>query len=153
MPTCSQCQFFDFSDVNKYDECYCSEKGHYYPRGDSACYSFQDRGNGGGCFITTVVVNTLGFGDKCEYLQKLRAFRDNHMKSNPKLQPLLTEYNTVGPKIAEAIRKDPNKHCLAHQLLDTYIKPVCDLLDTNKHLEAVELYKRMVVTLQKRYSV
>lgn len=154
MATCAQCKYYDFTDENSYGECLCSEKYHYYPRSSCACYSFEEReDNGGGCFITTVVVNTLGFGDKCEHLQKLRAFRDNHMKPNPKLQPLLAEYNTVGPKIADAIRKDPEKNCLAHQLLDTYIKPVCNLLDANKHLEAVELYKQMVVALQKRYSV
>lgn len=153
MPTCAQCKYYDFNDENSYDECYCSERCTYYSRGSSSCYSFEWRNNDDWCFITTVVVNILGYGDKCEHLQKLRKFRDNHMKGNPIYQPLLDEYVVVGPKIADAITNDPDKNSLALSLFDTYIKPVCTLLDKGEQQAAVELYKDMVLKLKGQFNL
>ena len=43
MACCSQCQFYDFTDENKYGECYCTWRESYYPRGDSICGKFTPR--------------------------------------------------------------------------------------------------------------
>lgn len=59
--------------------------------------------------MTTLVVNTLGYDDNCDFLKTLRSFRDNVMRKNPKYQDLLMEYDSLGPKLVKCIEADDQK--------------------------------------------
>ena len=149
---CADCAKLNLNDQNKWGEFWCGERGHYYPGSDSICSYFVARGDGGGgCYLTTIVVHCLGYDDYCQYLQKLRHFRDEVMKKDEKYEDLLQEYNLVGPILAQSIEADENKRILAERLLQKYISPVCDLLDWGKHDQAVALYKEMVAELEAKY--
>lgn len=148
MSTCADCAKMNLNDENSWGEFWCGERCTYYPGSDSTCSYFVDRG-GGGCYITTIVVECLGYDDYCQYLMKLRAFRDQIMKKDAKYAELLKEYDEVGPQIAERIRQDADSKGLAQNLFETYIKPVCKLLDNHRYDEAVGLYKQMVTKLYK----
>lgn len=58
----------------------------------------------GGCFITTAVCEWKGMADDCEILQKLRAFRDGYMSSNPKFSSFVAQYYAEAPGIVTAVR-------------------------------------------------
>ena len=150
MACCADCAKMNLNDQNRWGEFWCGERGHYYPGSDSICGYFVERG-GGGCYLTTIVVDCLGYDDYCQYLQKLRRFRDHVMKKNKKYDDLLREYDHVGPILAHAIEADESKRNVAEALFQNYIRPVCDLLDKGRHDDAVALYKDMVVKLENRY--
>ena len=146
MSTCADCAKMNLNDENSWGEFWCGERCTYYPGSDSICSDFVARSSGG-CYITTIVVECLGYDDYCQYLMKLRAFRDLVMKKDAKYAELLKEYDEIGPKIADRIRQDSDKTGVATNLFETYIKPVCDLLDDNRYDEAVRLYQKMVAEL------
>ena len=136
MTCCADCAKLDLNDINKYGEFYCGERNHYYPGGDSICGYFVERGgSNGGCYLTTIVVECLGYGDYSSYLQTLRSFRDNVMKGNKQYEPLLIEYDAVGPVIAKSIHSDAERLELSKKLMEQYIKPVCGLLGTKNYDE------------------
>ena len=150
MACCADCAKMNLNDENKWGEFWCGERGRYYPGSDSTCSYFVERG-GGGCYLTTIVVHCLGYDDYCQYLQKLRSFRDEVMKKDQKYEGLLQEYNQVGPFLVRRIEADEEKREVAEYLFRSYIKPVCGLLDEGRHDEAVELYKTMVIKLEGKY--
>ena len=150
---CADCAKLNLNDQNSYGEYWCGERRTYYPGSDSICSYFVNR-NGDGCFITTIVVECLGYDDYCKYLETLRGFRDDVMKKDPVQYGLiLDEYDKVGPVIAAAISNDPQRVNLAKELLEKYIKPVCLFVDKGKQKAAVDLYKEMVIELQGRYKM
>ena len=60
-------------------------------------------GDGGGCFLTTAVVERRGEADDGPTLTALRAFRDGYMMQTPKRRALVSEYYEIAPRIAAAI--------------------------------------------------
>lgn len=152
MTTCADCAKLNLNDQNSYGEYWCGEHRKYYPGGDSICSCFVDREKGG-CFITTVIVDCLGYDDYCKYLETLRNFRDQTMKKDAQYISIFSEYDDVGPIIAEYISKDPQKKVLAKKLLEDYIKPVCNFVNSDHHEAAVSLYRTMVVKLKERYNL
>lgn len=152
---CGQCVYMNTSDEHpsRSNEYWCSYRNCYYPVDDSVCSNFREREGGSGCYLTTVVVECLGFDDKCEQLQTLRKFRDQTMKNDLAYSNILAEYDIVGPIIAKHISHDPQKMVLAKDLLKNYVEPVCEFVRSGNHEAAVELYKTMVVKLKERYKL
>ena len=62
---------------------YC--KGYYYDE----CSVYKRDDSIGGCFITTIVCDTLGKSDDDRVLNNLRYFRDNVLQKNSKYTYLL----------------------------------------------------------------
>ncbi len=150
MACCADCAKMNLNDENQWGEFWCGERGRYYPGSDNTCSYFVER-NGGGCYLTTIVVNCLGYDDYCQYLQKLRRFRDEVMKKDEKYESMLREYNLIGPVLAHSIETDADRMSLAKRLFKNYISPVCGLLDEGRNDEALELYKAMVVELEEKF--
>lgn len=150
MACCADCAKMNLNDKNQWGEFWCGERGRYYPGSDNTCSYFVER-SGGGCYLTTIVVNCLGYDDYCKYLQKLRRFRDEVMKKDKKYAGLLQEYKQVGPVLVQHIEADNQKRTVAEHLFQNYIQPVCGLLDEGRYDEAVELYKTMVLELETKY--
>lgn len=38
---CGDCIYMDNYDRDKWGQCYCGKRGHYYPAGSSACNYFE----------------------------------------------------------------------------------------------------------------
>lgn len=149
MSVCEDCKKMNLNLQNDCGEFWCYERGKYYPKGDLICSDFVAKdGSGGGCYITTIIVEILGFDDYCQCLEQLRAFRDQVMKNEPKYQDILKEYDEVGPRIAESLHNAPDKKEIAESIFETYIVPVCELLQRKQYEEAVGMYKQMVVWLK-----
>lgn len=146
-----------FSSIDRY---WCKERRKYVEPTNTACYDFlEDRSksqSGGfqqsGCYITTIVVNILGYDDNCELLTILRNFRDNTLKTNPDYLPILFEYDRIGPIISEYLRIQNNKKfCL--ELVQNFLIPCTKLIKEEKIEEAVETYKNMVMYLKETFEI
>lgn len=155
MACCADCAYMDLNDSNSNGDYWCGYHRKYYPGSDSACSHFQDgnRSSGGGCYITTIICDILGYEDHCHYLEQLRNFRDNHMKLNSKYENLLIEYDDVGPVISKNIRNDKDNAIIANYIFENYIKPVASALECNEIEKAVNIYKTMVLFLKEHYNM
>lgn len=151
MSCCGDCIYMNLND-ERHGEYYCGERGHYYPASDAVCGYFKPREDGGGCYLTTIICNILGYADNGEILSTLRAFRDNVMSKDYSYHDILCEYDSIGPKLATCIESDQCKLQVAHQMKEEYIIPVCQMLLQKKYAKAVDKYKEMVLDLKKQYS-
>ena len=156
MACCADCAYMDLNDSNSYGDYWCGYYKKYYPGGDSACSNFKDGNrdsNGGGCYITTVMVDILGYEDHCTYLEQLRNFRDSFMKSNTNCKDLLNEYDSIGPIISEKIQKDSERKVISKYLFENYINKSIEALKKHDNWNAIEIYKSMVNFLKSRYDI
>lgn len=159
--SCGDCVHCDLNERNRYDnsKAYCSERREYVVINSTACerYFLFDEGRknstGGGCYLTTIMVNILGFDDNNIFLNEMREFRDKTLLENPTYLPLLWEYDTVGPVISECIKNDPKREAIAETYFLNYIQPICEMLKTGKPLTAIEKYKEMVNELKVSYNI
>ena len=165
---CAACTYLgETADYNgKY---YCSKKGDVYAC-DPKCYNFCEaysrsdsaRRNmynnsiehqSSGCYLTTAMCNILNYPDDHYYLQTLRNFRDNTLKTNPKYITLLLTYDIIGPTIANNLNNDKNKEIIAKTLLEKFISKSVIAIENNKINEAVNIYTAMTQELAKRYNI
>ena len=147
---CAACTYMgERADYNgKY---YCENKGEDRLACDPKCYSFCEaysrsnyaRGNmydnslnhsgSSGCYLTTIMCKLLGYPDNNYYLNTLRNFRDNVMKTNPKYIPLLLTYDFVGPMISYELEKDPNGKEISKVFFDKYITKSVEAIEEKKY--------------------
>lgn len=166
--TCSECCYLDICNVS--DKMYwcekrkervsacsvaCSYFTKAYKRDDKISESLRKNTNesSSGCFITTIVVNTLGYSDNVSYLKTLRYFRDNVLQKSEKFKNILATYDVIGPIISKKIENDKNKNQICLNLFDLCIKKVCKLIELNKEDEAIDLYKNMTNLLIEGYNI
>ena len=144
---CSDCDFMDLKDTNRYGECYCSKRRHYYKKSDTACNYFQRKGKYIGsashCFITTCVCSILKEEDTSDTMQTIRFLRDTYMKKEVDCYSMLREYEVVGPIIAKRVLADPNKE-----------KVICVTeIKENKYEEAIDRYIDLTNSLINHYGI
>lgn len=147
---------------------YCSRNGDVYasdPRCDSFCEAYSrsnsarenmynnSRGHQGGCYLTTAMCNILNYPDDNYYLQTLRSFRDNTLKTNINYIPMLLVYDTIGPMIAYNLLNDKNKEEIANSLFNEYISKAVTSIENEKVEDAINIYMAMTTSLAKRYNI
>ncbi len=162
---CGKCDYFKGPRrlTEPFDTYYASiEKGYCewyrcYYWADDTCSHQKERGSSSSCYITTVVCKILGFADDCGMLRNLRDFRDNILQKNEQYVPLLFEYDTVGPQIAECLEKDYQETNgdseLATNLFNFYIQPTASLIEQGNYDEAVSRYQEMTKGLEEYYGI
>lgn len=168
---CAACTYL--SESADYSGRYwCSTKGEDHYACDPKCYSFCEAygrrnsarenmydnsashsGNGGGCYLTTIMCNILGYDDNNYYLQTLRNFRDQKMKTNVNYLPLLYTYDIIGPKIANSLNNDPNKQEIAKAFFERYIIKSVEAIEEEKEQTAINIYVAMTDTLARFYNI
>lgn len=105
------------------------------------------------CYITTAIVNILGYEDDCYILENLRLFRDNYMKKKEECLPLLEDYNVVGPLISDKLREDNEKEKVSDILLNFYIHEALDAIEKEEYNHAIETYEDMTYSLMAYYDI
>lgn len=135
--------YYNYDNYNNYDD--------YHNYGD---YSNYDQySDSGGCFITSAVCRTFGKPDDCRELMTFRAFRDTYMSNDENLKDDVKKYYDIAPKICNVI--DSKGKTVADQeyerIWNTYLSDAYKALNTNEHALAYEIYKKMVLDLQKEY--
>lgn len=167
---CASCTYLgDRADYSgKY---WCSKKGQDMYACEPKCYNWceaygrstyarenmynnsRSHYSGGGCYLTTVMCEILGFPDDNYYLQTLRTFRDTVLKQNIKYYPLLVTYDVIGPNIALQLSNDENKEQIATTMVNNYISKAVTAIEEKKHEEATNIYVAMTNALAEKYNI
>jgi len=123
------------------------------------CYNCKSKepslssGSGGGCFLTTIVCQELGFEDNCHTLENLRKFRSEVLEKTDEGKKLLLEYRDISERIIPNIISDSEKKDICLYVYNEYILPINTLVDANDHKSAIEKYKCMVNFFISKYKV
>ena len=135
------------SNIKGYCEWY---KAFYYP--DDSCGHHRSRDYvPGGCFITTVVCDKLGYSDQCEVLESLREFRKDVLQKDVSYAPILYQYDVMGPEISKHIGNDSIE--LSQKIYDCFLVPIVNLLKEKEYEVAVKRYISMTNLLKNYYGV
>ena len=155
--TCADCIHFDWNNkqTSMYDRRRCTERGIYIEPTAATCGYFKEniKPSNTGCFITTVVVDVLGYADDCWILNTLRGFRNNIMQKDYRYTNLLLTYDAIGPQIAEALKVSPAKEEISLLVSQYYLIPMCRLINSEDYTSAVNAYVGMVKFLQNQLLV
>lgn len=103
------------------------------------------------CYITTAVCESLGKGDNCYELNVLRDYRDNYLLNTADGKSLVDNYYDIAPTIVRRIDKCQDSDSIYADLWKSYINPCIKLIEDNRKEECTDLYKDMVIDLQKKY--
>lgn len=109
--------------------------------------------NPGGCYITTIMCEILGFKDDYKDLQVIRAFRDNVLQKNPSYISILMEYDVIGPVISNYLKNDLNAVNIARTFVRTHIAPVVVFIEAGHFDLAIAKYVEMVNILKNMYGI
>lgn len=149
---CGNCQEFEFK--SKWEKGYCRWRKVYYHADDSCQNQKDNEKENGGCYITTIICNKLGYADNCSVMNSLRKFRDNIMQPNEKYHLLLAEYDLVGPIIANAIEQDQEtEEILWQDIYNCYLTKTAQYTEEGKEEKAINKYTEMVTALKNYYSI
>jgi hypothetical protein len=121
------------------------------PKEHSCNVHFKKRNNN--CYITTAMCHILGEEDNCETLETLRSFRDNYMKKHEEYLPLLEDYKTVGPMIADKLYDDENCFWVAKTMKNNFIDLALDAIEYKEYDSAVNIYENMTYFLMDFYDI
>lgn len=167
---CASCTHLG-EKADSYGKYWCSRKGQDMYACEPKCYSWceaygrstyarenmyensRSHQSGGGCYLTTVMCNILGYEDDNYYLQTLRTFRDNVMKKDTKYYPLLITYDVIGPIIALELSKDDNKEIIANTMFKNYITKAVSAIEESKTNNAINIYVAMTNVLAEKYNI
>lgn len=135
----------------------CSRFCEAYSRSNSARENMYDNSkshlNGGGCYLTTIMCQLLGYEDNNYYLNTLRYFRDNVLQTNPNYLPLLLTYDVIGPIISKKLARDKNGKEIANTFFNNYIAKAVMAIEENKNQTAINIYIAMTYALAEKYQV
>ena len=128
---------------------YCTKRGKTVSDYDT-CDEYEDEPTL--CYITTVACKILGLPDDNEYLNILREFRNNVLRTNKEYYKLLVLYDIVGPKISASLLKDKEKEIFAKAIMVT-VERACDYIKDNKYNKAINKYYNMTMELAQYYGI
>ena len=154
---CAKCAYLNWNNKSSRSvECYwCKEVGRYVEPTERACryYIEKPKQTNSGCFITTVVVDILGYDDDCYILQTLRKFRDKFLQINSEYHNLLLTYDAIGPLISENLRNSDSKEEISLLVSQYYLLPICRYIESGDYYSAISSYIKMVKFLQNQVCV
>jgi hypothetical protein len=168
---CITCQRYNTNRIENGKGYYCEQHNCYYEPldgcrsgffggysenkyiTDKEINSLIGRAKGSsGCFITTAICDILGYSDNCYYMETLRSFRENYLRTS-EYRYLLKIYDDIGPKIVESMQNDSRKFDVAATLLTSFIIPACNYIEKNEYPLAIAKYLDMVEYLEDLYKV
>ena len=105
----------------------------------------ESRRKRSGCFLTTAIVEKLGYHDDCYDLTILRTFRDCYMLNNKQISKLVDEYYEIAPRFVDIIEKqDQVDTKFVRYLYEEYIQKVVSLIVNGFFDDAINKYKAML---------
>lgn len=147
--TCGTCSEFEFEGTDK--KGYCRRyRAYYYPDDSCSNWEYWDY-EPGGCYLTTACTEYYGLPDDCFELTTLRSFRDSFMTSTDDGLRDIQEYYGTAPKIVAAINHSEIKDIVYKSIYTKVILPCVELIQNGEFHPAYELYKSMVLGLQKYF--
>ena len=164
---CAACTYMSESeDCGKY---WCEQKGEDRYACDARCSNFCEaysrsdysrknmfeisKDANSTCYLTTIMCKLLEYKDDNYYLNKLRYFRDNVMKTNGEYIPLLIVYDVIGPMISKKLANDEHGKEIAQVYFNKYITKSVEAIEEEKNKEAINIYIAMTNSLAERYGI
>ena len=129
---------------------YCTWYHCYYYPDDSCNSHYKERKEPSSCYITTIVCNRLGYRDDCIALDVLRSFREDVLQKDEQYKPILFEYDTVGPLIAQKLESEDIT--LVQRIFSFFLHPIVEMIQNGKKEEAIERYSTMTKSLEDYYG-
>ncbi|MCP4112017.1 MAG: hypothetical protein GY749_41900 [Desulfobacteraceae bacterium] len=146
----------DSSNHNENKDCGYGSSGEphidYYDHSDHmdfysdySDYSDSNSEDSGWCFITTAICKSLGKGDDCWELNRMRSFRDNYLLKDHNHRELVYEYYAIAPKFLEKLRV-LEKHIplIFTDLYNSFISEILENIAENDNISAISKYKEML---------
>jgi len=134
----------------------------YYHPNENYCYKYNFTPSeynrlekclkGGGCdicFLTTVMCEILGKEDSCEELTSLRTLRDKYVNNSQELKSIIENYYNIAQNITYKLKSHEDRHIIAKQVYDKYIKDIILLVHNCEFRLAGDKYLQMVEYIQK----
>ena len=149
---CSDCIWLDEKDQN-WRGFRCTKKHIYVKPDEKSCNNDFKNKKENNCYLTTAMCDILRQEDHGNTLETLRNFRDTIMKNNKKYEPLLEEYDTIGPEISKKLYQDEQNKIIANSMLYLRIYQAIDNITNKNYEEAINIYKDMTETLKKIYNI
>ena len=108
---------------------------------------------GGGCFVTTATLTSIGKSDDCIELQVFRNFRDNWLSEQKGGQQLILEYYEIAPKIVSAINSLPlsERMKVYKRIWKDGIQPCLMLIQNKRYSDAKAIYEKIILGLKEIY--
>ena len=103
----------------------------------------------GGCFLTTVACEFYGKPDDCYELTILRNYRDHWLAHQRNGKELIREYYEIAPSIVKAIKESPDYAQICSSIMNNYINPCINLINSHQEQECRDLYISLVKDLKK----
>lgn len=100
--------------------------------------------NGSFCFITTAVCEYYGKPDNCEELELLRNYRDSWLMHQVGGKELVQIYYNSAPLIVSKLKASMFYGDYCQVLMEKYIKPCIQYINSGRYEECKELYISMV---------
>lgn len=164
---CGTCPNFDWNNKESYatrfrcegicryvspwdKQYYCNHKKSYSGNSNE---STNNSYTPGGCYITTLVHNILGYSDDCELLRTFRMFRDNVLKCDFNYIDLLFQYDIIGPQISDKLRDKKDNYNFSLQVCHNYLIPCIKAVKEGFISEAVRIYNNMLTYLCTTFNI
>ncbi len=116
------------------------------PMGQEICCSCNGTGKpSGGCFISTLIFNSLGQDDNCCELSQLRQFRDEVLLKESYGRYLVRTYYEIAPSLLEKLELISKSNPLIYNdLYDNYLKSVISNIENKENKKTIEIYLEMI---------
>ena len=158
---CKDCAYIN-EQGNLFNTYYtCIKKRKDVNPQDDACDKFiakEDKGyKRSGLFgyhIATTICKILGKNNNDKVYLNIKALRDEYLEKDEKYQPLLNEYDIIGPIISSYIKNEDRtkSKCIATILYNTYLTYVSNEWENKNPEKALWYYLRMIEFLKNRYN-
>lgn len=100
------------------------------------------------CYITTAACETLGLGDDCAELTRLRWFRDVVMLGDPEGRREVEEYYATAPRIVTGIDARPDRRAIYERIYWHHLRPAVAAIEEGDFARARAIYQDLVRRLQ-----
>lgn len=151
------CSYYSF----RQGDYYCNKKRDYvnsdvyykycrnWDYGD--CPIYKGDTSSSTCYLTSACVYAKGLADDCYELETLRKYRDTWLKSQTEGESLIKMYYEVAPKIVSVINDREDRKMIYEMIYDKMVKPCVNLIEQQKYMETLDLYREMTLKLSKEY--
>lgn len=104
------------------------------------------------CFLTTACVHYFHLPDNAYELETLRNYRDTYLLAQKDGRDLVKEYYRIAPALVIKIENDTERATI-YAFIYSEIKKACSEIQNQAYEVAKCTYKKLVETLQKRYTL
>lgn len=144
---CSDCEYIDIKDKNKYGDAYCKKEREYVSLESYTCRYFEPS-----FYVMTAYCKILKIPyDSC-FMNTLIDFRNSYMMNTERGKKFLEEYENIGPIIALKLETDMYRSDMVEELKVNYITPTLEFILESRLDEAEETYINMIDSLKIRYG-